>query len=175
MALTLFWSSWIDSSKKLNLFHAIKLLLLWIQQNFIFIMYGKTIASQGASCQIAGLSLLHNLWKICVLNWELNLSFPQLTTNRKTGRLSIWIKISSSISVFLLLNDSTSGQTGFCSHNSPIMQSSKPTKKSPFKVTCSYAPRMGIESHVLKAPAANGLADGITKTLEETKNNFERA
>ena len=38
-----------------------------------------------------------------------------------------------------------------------------------------YAPRIGIKSHVLKAPAANGLADKITKTLEETKNNLEKA
>ena len=34
---------------------------------------------------------------------------------------------------------------------------------------------MGIESHVLKAPAANGLADKITKTLKEIKNNLEKA
>ena len=49
------------------------------------------------------------------------------------------------------------------------------TKKSSFKVMHLYAPRIGIKSHVLKAPAANGLADKITKTLEETKNNLEKA
>ena len=39
----------------------------------------------------------------------------------------------------------------------------------------SYAPQMGIESHISKAPAANELADGITKTLEDTKNNLKKA
>ena len=34
---------------------------------------------------------------------------------------------------------------------------------------------MGIESHILKAPAANGLADKITKTLKEIKNNLKKA
>ena len=34
---------------------------------------------------------------------------------------------------------------------------------------------MGIESHVSKAPAINGLADRITKTLEDIKNNLEKA
>ena len=38
-----------------------------------------------------------------------------------------------------------------------------------------YAPRMGIKSNISKAPAANGLADEITKTLENTKNNLKRA
>ena len=48
-------------------------------------------------------------------------------------------------------------------------------KKSPFKVMHLYAPRMGIKSHISKAPAANGLADKIAKTLEEIKNNLEKA
>ena len=39
---------------------------------------------------------------------------------------------------------------------------------------CSYTPRMGIESHVSKALAANELADEIAKTLENTKNNLEK-
>ena len=34
---------------------------------------------------------------------------------------------------------------------------------------------MGIESHVSKALASNGLADGITRTLEEIKNNLKKA
>ena len=40
---------------------------------------------------------------------------------------------------------------------------------------CSYTPRMGIRSHVSKAPAADELADEIAKTLEETKNNLKKA
>ena len=39
---------------------------------------------------------------------------------------------------------------------------------------CSYAPRMGIESHISKAPAADKLANEIAKTLEETKNNLKK-
>ena len=34
---------------------------------------------------------------------------------------------------------------------------------------------MGIKSHVSKALAANELADEIAKTLEEIKNNLEKA
>ena len=49
------------------------------------------------------------------------------------------------------------------------------TKKSPFEVMHSYAPRMGIKSHILKALAANWLADKIAKTLENIKNNLEKA
>ena len=49
------------------------------------------------------------------------------------------------------------------------------TKKSPFEVTHSYTSRMGVESHVSKAPAADGLADNIAKTLEKTKNNLKKA
>ena len=40
---------------------------------------------------------------------------------------------------------------------------------------CLYTPRMGIEVHILKAPAADWLADEIAKTLEETKNNLKKA
>ena len=39
---------------------------------------------------------------------------------------------------------------------------------------CLYVPRMGIDFHISKAPAANGLADIIAKTLKETKNNLEK-
>ena len=48
-------------------------------------------------------------------------------------------------------------------------------KKSPFEVICSYTPQMDIKSHILKAPAADRLADKIAKTLEETKNSLEKA
>ena len=34
---------------------------------------------------------------------------------------------------------------------------------------------MGVKSHISKALAANGLADEIAKTLEDTKNNLDRA
>ena len=40
---------------------------------------------------------------------------------------------------------------------------------------CLYALQMGVKSHISKALAANGLADEIAKTLEDTKNNLERA
>ena len=38
-----------------------------------------------------------------------------------------------------------------------------------------YTPRMGIESQIIKAPAADRLADEIAKTLEDIKNNLKKA
>ena len=49
------------------------------------------------------------------------------------------------------------------------------TKKSPFEITHSYVPRMGIEQHVSKAPSANKLANEMAKVLEETRHNIIEA
>ena len=49
------------------------------------------------------------------------------------------------------------------------------TKKSPFEITHSYVPRMGIEQHVSKAPSANELANDMAKVLEETRHNIIEA
>ena len=49
------------------------------------------------------------------------------------------------------------------------------TKKSSFEVTCSYTPKIDVKSYILKAPAADGLANEIARTLEETTNNLEKA
>ena len=44
-----------------------------------------------------------------------------------------------------------------------IAQFSYNTKKSPFEITHSYVPRMGIEQYVSKAPSANELANEMAK------------
>ena len=49
------------------------------------------------------------------------------------------------------------------------------TKKSPFKVTHTYFPRMGIEKRSTKAPAADLLAEEISNTLESVKKNLKQA
>ena len=49
------------------------------------------------------------------------------------------------------------------------------TKKSPFEITHSYVPRMGIEQHVSKAPSADELANEMAKVLEETRCNIIEA
>ena len=49
------------------------------------------------------------------------------------------------------------------------------TKKSPFEITCSYVPRMGIKQCVSKAPSANELANEMAKILEETRQNIIEA
>ena len=38
----------------------------------------------------------------------------------------------------------------------------------------SYTPRMGVEFHISKALAANGLADEIAKIWEKTKTILKR-
>ena len=48
-------------------------------------------------------------------------------------------------------------------------------KKSPFKITHSYVPRMGIEQCVSKAPSADELANEMAKILEETRHNIIEA
>ena len=48
-------------------------------------------------------------------------------------------------------------------------------KKSPFKITCSYVPRMGIEQRVSKAPSANELANEMAKVLNKTRHNIIKA
>ena len=48
-------------------------------------------------------------------------------------------------------------------------------KKSPFKITCSYVPRMGIEQRVSNAPSADELANEMAKVLEETRCNIIEA
>ena len=48
-------------------------------------------------------------------------------------------------------------------------------KKSPFKITCSYVPRMGIEQRVSNAPSADELANEMAKVLEETRHNIIEA
>ena len=57
----------------------------------------------------------------------------------------------------------------------PIAQFSYNTKKSPFEITRSYVPRMGIEQRVSKAPSANELANEMAKVLEETRHNIIEA
>ena len=49
------------------------------------------------------------------------------------------------------------------------------TKKSPFEITHSYVPRMGIEQCVSKAPSADELANKMAKILEETRCNIIEA
>ena len=49
------------------------------------------------------------------------------------------------------------------------------TKKSPFEITRSYVPRMGIEQCVSKAPSANELANKMAKVLKETRRNIIEA
>ena len=49
------------------------------------------------------------------------------------------------------------------------------TKKSPFEITCSYVPRMGIEQRVSKTPSADELANKMAKVLEETRCNIIEA
>ena len=48
-------------------------------------------------------------------------------------------------------------------------------KKSPFKITHSYVPRMGIEQCVSKALSANELANKMAKVLKETRRNIIEA
>ena len=48
-------------------------------------------------------------------------------------------------------------------------------QKSPFEVTCTYFPQMGIEKRSTKAPAADFLAEGISDTLEPVKQNLKQA
>ena len=50
-----------------------------------------------------------------------------------------------------------------------------PTKKSPFEVTHTYSPRMGIEKRSTKAPAMDLLAEEISNTLESVKKNLKQA
>ena len=49
------------------------------------------------------------------------------------------------------------------------------TKKSPFKVTHMYSPRMGIEKRSTKAPAVDLLVEEISNTLESVKKNLKQA
>ena len=49
------------------------------------------------------------------------------------------------------------------------------TQKSPFDVTCSYAPRMGFEQKITKALAAEQFATTMQDTLTQTKANLEKA
>ncbi len=49
------------------------------------------------------------------------------------------------------------------------------TQKSPFDVTRSYAPRMGFEQKITKAPAAEQFATTMQDTLAQTKANLEKA
>ena len=48
-------------------------------------------------------------------------------------------------------------------------------KKSPFKITHLYVPRMGIEQCVSKAPSTNELANEMAKVLDETRCNIIEA
>ncbi|KAF8546240.1 hypothetical protein OG21DRAFT_1396676, partial [Imleria badia] len=48
------------------------------------------------------------------------------------------------------------------------------TKKSPFEVTCSYTPRMGIEQRSSKAPAADLMADKINETLDQINETLDQ-
>ena len=48
-------------------------------------------------------------------------------------------------------------------------------KKSPFKITHSYIPRMGIEQCVSKAPSADELANEMAKILDKTRHNIIKA
>ena len=47
--------------------------------------------------------------------------------------------------------------------------------KSPFEVTHTYSPRIGIEKRSTKAPATDFLAEGISNTLESVKQNLKQA
>ena len=49
------------------------------------------------------------------------------------------------------------------------------TKKSPFEVTRTYSPRMGIEKRSTKAPAVDLLAEEISNPLESVKKNLKQA
>ena len=49
------------------------------------------------------------------------------------------------------------------------------TEKSLFEVTQSYQPKMGFEQRATKAPAAEELTKQIDETLEQTKENMEKA
>ena len=49
------------------------------------------------------------------------------------------------------------------------------TEKSPFEVTWSYQPKMGFEQRATKAPAAEELTKWMEETLEQTKENIEKA
>ena len=49
------------------------------------------------------------------------------------------------------------------------MKKQSSTKKSPFEVTCTYSPRMGIEKRNTKAPATDLLVEEISHTLESVK------
>ena len=49
------------------------------------------------------------------------------------------------------------------------------TEKSLFEVTRSYQPRMGFEQRTTKAPAAEELTKQMERTLEQTKENIEKA
>ena len=40
------------------------------------------------------------------------------------------------------------------------------TKFSPFQLTCTYTPRMGIEHHMAKAPTAEEFTDRLTRTYD---------
>jgi len=55
---------------------------------------------------------------------ELYLSYPLHTTHKQTGRQNEWTEISSSISVCSVQKNKTSGQIGYQSHNSRIIQKS---------------------------------------------------
>jgi len=59
------------------------------------------------------------------------------------------------------------------SYNSKVHTSSK---KTPFEVSRNYVPRMGIEPRSdTRAPAAEQFAETMAHTIEETKNNLEKA
>ena len=49
------------------------------------------------------------------------------------------------------------------------------TKKSPFEVTHTYSPWMGIEKRRTKAPAMDFLTKGISNTLELVRQNLKQA
>ena len=49
------------------------------------------------------------------------------------------------------------------------------TKKSPFEVTCTYFPWMGIEKRSTKAPAVDLLMEGMSNTLESVRQNLKQA
>ena len=49
------------------------------------------------------------------------------------------------------------------------------TKTSPFEVTCTYFPQMGIEKRSTKAPAVDLLMEGISNTLELVRQNLKQA
>ena len=49
------------------------------------------------------------------------------------------------------------------------------TKKSPFKITHPYVPRMDTEQHVSKVPSADELANEMAKVLDETRRNIIEA